>query len=90
VSRLLPLLIAWVPGFSEWQLQPNVHPLAEEVIGDVGRTLWIVLATVGVVLLIACENVANLFLVRVEGRQNEFAVRAALGANRVRMAPAVG
>ena len=59
---------------------------AEDVIGDVGRTLWVLLGTVGIVLLIACANVANLFLVRAEGRQQELAIHAALGASRGRIA----
>ncbi|MSR35862.1 MAG: ABC transporter permease [Gemmatimonadetes bacterium] len=61
----------------------NVRPLKEAIVGDIGRTLWIIVGTVGFVLLIACANVANLFLVRAEGRHREFAIRVAVGASRV-------
>ena len=88
IARMLPSIIdrfPLPPGFNrqmfiELKMGANVHPLAEDVIGDVGRVLWILLGTVGIVLLIACANVANLFLVRAEGRQQELAIHAALGA----------
>ena len=70
-------------------MRPNVRPLADDVIGNVGEILWILLAAVGVVLFIACGNVANLFLVRAEARHQEFAMRAALGASRGRIARAL-
>jgi putative ABC transport system permease protein len=68
------------------RLGPNVRLLLDDLLGDIGRSLWVVMATIGIVLLIACANVANLLLVRVEGRAQEFAVRAALGASRARIA----
>ena len=88
VARMIPLVIErfpMPPGFTkqmfeEAHIGPNVRPLAQDVIGDVGRVLWVLLGTVGIVLLIACANVANLFLVRAEGRQQELAIHAALGA----------
>ncbi len=68
------------------RLGPNVRLLHEDLLGDIGRSLWVVMATIGIVLLIACANVANLLLVRSEGRAHEFAIRAALGAGRGRIA----
>jgi predicted permease len=68
------------------RLGPKVRPLVDDLVGDLGKSLWVVTATIGIVLLIACANVANLLLVRTEGRAQELAVRAAIGASRGRLA----
>ena len=65
---------------------PLLTPLKQDVIGDVGPTLWILMGTIAVVLLMACANVATLLLVRAESRRQEFAIRAALGAWWTRLA----
>jgi putative ABC transport system permease protein len=70
-------------------LGPAVRPFKEDVVGDVGRVLWVLMGGIGIVLLIACANVANLLLVRAEGRGQELAVRTALGAGWSRIARAL-
>jgi len=94
VARMLPIVLRSFPtpaGFSlklfeQAHIGPNVRPFKQDVVGDVGNTLWVLMATIGMVLLIACANVANLLLVRAEGRQQELAIRAALGASRTQIA----
>jgi predicted permease len=83
------MIALFPPAFAKLELQPDVRPLADDVIGNVGEILWILLAAVGVVWLIACGNVANLFLVRAEGRHQELAMRSALGASRSRITGAL-
>jgi predicted permease len=86
LRRILPIWMSSWPyrfdpkNYETWKITPALRPLKQEVTGNVGDVLWVVMATVGTVMLIVCANVANLLLVRAVGRQQELAVRAALGA----------
>lgn len=93
-ARMLGIwLNAWPPTpgfgraiFQNAHLGPKIQPLKQEIVGDIGRALWLVMGTLALVLFIACANVANLLLVRGETRQQELAIRAALGAGWRRIA----
>ncbi len=88
MARLLPVSIRSFPApdgfspalFEKAHFQPNLRPLKQDVVGDVGNVLWVLMGSIAMVLLVACANVANLLLVRVEGRRQELAIRSALGA----------
>lgn len=90
VARMLPIWITAYgtngPLLTAAHFAPTLRPLEQDVVGDVGQVLWVLMGTIGIVLLIACANVANLLLVRAEGRQHELTVRAALGAGWGRIA----
>jgi predicted permease len=84
VRRMIPLINAEFgrpgPAFDRMQFGPNLRPLKEIVVGNLGDTLWLLMGTIGLLLLIACANVANLVLVRTQSRRRELSVRTALGA----------
>jgi predicted permease len=84
VARMLPIWIAErgtnATALTLARFGAALRPVKEDVVGNVGQVLWVLMGTIGIVLLIACANVANLQLVRAEGRRQELTVRAALGA----------
>ena len=94
LQRLIPIAVRSFPPpegysaklFDQADLRMKLHPLKQDVVGDVGNVLWVLMGSIGLVLLIACANVANLMLVRVEGRRQELAIISALGAGWTRIA----
>jgi len=88
MARLLPVVLRTFPApegfsvslFEKAHFAPDLRPLKQDVVGDVGKVLWVLMGSIAMVLLVACANVANLLLVRVEGRRQELAIRSALGA----------
>jgi predicted permease len=93
LARLLPVWMdTWSNGpnsngrwYENWRIRPTIRPLKQQVIGNAGDVLWVVMGTIALVMLIACANVTNLLLVRAEARQRELALRAALGAGTARI-----
>jgi predicted permease len=97
IARMIPIALSSYPPFpgftsrmfQEVHLAPTLRLLKDDLIGDIGNVLWVLMGTIGIVLVIACANVANLLLVRTEGRQHELAIRMALGASRGQIARAL-
>ncbi|HEY1340874.1 MAG TPA: ABC transporter permease [Bryobacteraceae bacterium] len=93
LARLLPVWMdSWSNGpksdghwYENWRIRPALRPLKQQVVGNVGDVLWVVMGTMALVLFIACANVTNLLLVRAEARQHELALRVALGAGIARI-----
>jgi putative ABC transport system permease protein len=63
-------------------LTTSMEPLKATVIGDVGRSLWLLYGSVSLLLVIACSNIAALLLARTAEREQEIAIRFSLGATR--------
>jgi len=63
----------------------TVRPYLDQMIGDSGRALGLLLGASAVLLLVACTNLASLLMARGAGRLREIGVRAAMGAGRGRL-----
>jgi predicted permease len=66
------------PATARWSVQ--LQSLHQELVGDAGTMLFVLLGAVTMVLLIGCVSIASLLLARSSARQREIALRQALGA----------
>lgn len=60
----------------------HIAPLKDQIVGNIGSSLWLLYGAVTLLLLIACINIAALLLARTAGRSQELSMRFALGASR--------
>jgi hypothetical protein len=89
IDRLIPIAkesFPPMPGMTLEELRnaplaANLKPLKNEIVGNVGNALWVLMGTIGIVMLIACGNVVNLILLRTEARarNSRFERRSARG-----------
>lgn len=68
-----------------YDVQVQLTPLKDFVVGPIARQLNIIMAAVAMVLLVTCMNTAALLLCRAVKRAPELAVRLGLGASRARI-----
>jgi len=78
-------IAAGLPADEKSTLSSVLTPWQQEMVGNSGRSLTILLAAVAGLLLVGCVNIANLLLARATGQRHQMAVAAALGASRAEM-----
>lgn len=83
VSR--QMFLRWQSSFPTEDAVLGFRNLKEAVVGDVARTLLLVLTATGFLLLVASANAAGLLVARGVARRRELAVRVAVGASRGRI-----
>jgi putative ABC transport system permease protein len=64
------------------RMTPEIVSLRDWVLGGIGRSVWLLFASVLLLLVVALANVAGLSLVRADNARRELAVRLALGSGR--------
>lgn len=64
----------------------ELTPLHQDMVGQLGATPGLLIATAGLILGLVCANVGGLLVARAVGRRRETAVRLALGASRGQVA----
>jgi hypothetical protein len=92
IARMIPIALHNFPPspgltlkeFEDVRLGPKLQYLKQKLVGDIGKTLWVLMGALGIVLLIACANVANLLLVRAEGTGHSCCVGRELAPYRSR------
>jgi putative ABC transport system permease protein len=75
----------WQQSFPFEDATLSFVDLKEILVGDVARTLLVVLTAVGFLLLIASANAASLLVARGMAKEREVAIRSALGASSGRL-----
>jgi len=63
----------------------NARSLLDDMVGDIERPLYVLMAAAACLFLIACLNVANLLGARAAARRKELAIRSALGGGLLRL-----
>ena len=71
---------------SDRKIGVELRPLKQDLVGGIGRALWLLFGAVSVLLLIACTNIAALFVARGTSRRPEIVLRLSLGASRAAVA----
>lgn len=78
-------IAATLPPDEKATLSTVLTPWQQEMVGNSGKSLMILLAAVAGLLLVGCVNIANLLLARAVGQRRQMTVAAALGASRTQM-----